>query len=320
MTGPWVVEVTRGDVVESVHRVTVVVLDPDGTVVTAAGDVERPVYGRSALKPAQTVAVLEHLADAHLADTPGRGALTDAEVALASGSHSGEAVHLGLVRGLLARHGQPEDALQCPPDLPLGVDAARARMAAGGAAAPVTMNCSGKHAAMLAATGGDPGYLRADHPLQRRVRAVVERTAGPVLAASVDGCGAPALATSTLALARLGRTLAAAPPGSKEHRVATAMRARPELVAGTGRLDTVLMTALPGAIAKSGAEGVLVAALPDGTALAVKVDDGQMRAVGPVLLEVVRRVGLDLPPRLAAVAAPPVLGGGEPVGELRAQR
>ena len=317
MTAGWTVELTRGGVVESLHAVSVVVLR-DGSPVYSAGDAERPVYGRSALKPAQVVAVLEAGTD-----------LTDAEVALAAGSHSGEPVHLDAVRALLERHGLGPDALRCPPDLPLGAAAARALLGAGGTSSPLAMNCSGKHAAMLAgaasmgpaplrsASRGDPTYLDPAHPLQVRVRGVVERLAGPVLAASVDGCGAPAFATSLLSLARLAACLGGAAPGTAEHRVATAMRARPDLVAGTDRLDTVLMTEVPGALGKIGAEGVLLATLPEGTAVAVKVHDGASRAVGPVLLEVLRRARVDVPPRLEAVASPPVLGGGQPVGVVR---
>ena len=316
-----IVEVTRGGVVESVHPVSTVVWR-DG-VVDASGDVERAVYGRSALKPAQTVAVLEAGAEPagfELAGFEPAGLeLTDAEVAIASGSHSGEPGHLDAVAALLARHGLTADALRCPPDLPLGVDASHAFLAAGGAPSSIAMNCSGKHAAMLTAAGGSPTYLDPDGLLQRRVRAVVERLAGPVLAASVDGCGAPAFATSLASLARLAARLVAAVDGSPEHRVAGAMRAHPWLVAGTGRLDTVLMTEVPGSLAKIGAEGVLLAALPGGTAVAIKVDDGASRAVGPALLEVMRRVGVDVPSRLAAVASPPVLGGGRPVGEMRAR-
>ncbi len=304
---PVVVEVVRGELVESVHAVSLVVLAPDGSVLTTAGDVERPVYGRSALKPAQAVAVLESAGVA----------LTDAEVALAAASHSGEPGHLEAVTALLARHGLTPDALRCVPDLPLGVDAARAWLAAGHAPEPLAMNCSGKHAAMLVATHGDPGYLDPGHPLQRACRDALADLAGPVLAASTDGCGAPAFATTLTALARLPWTLAHAGPGTTAGRVAAAMRAHPWLVAGTGRLETVFMQEVPGALAKSGAEGVLVAALPDGTALAAKVDDGHGRALGPVLLDVLAAAGVPVPDAVAAVAAPAVVGGGRPVGRLR---
>jgi L-asparaginase II len=276
-------------------------------VVTAAGDVDRPVYGRSALKPAQAVAVLA---------TPGV-VLTDAEVALATASHSGEPGHLEAVTALLARHGLTPDALRCVPDVPLGVDAARSYLAAGRAPTPLAMNCSGKHAAMLVAAHGDPGYLDPDHPLQRACRDALADLAGPVLAGSTDGCGAPAFATTLTDLARLPWALAHAAAGTAPARVAAAMRSHPWLVGGTGRLETVLMTEVPGTLAKSGAEGVLVAALPDGTALAAKVDDGHARALGPVLLDVLAAAGLSVPPEVAAVAAPAVVGGGRPVGGLR---
>ena len=163
MPDPVVVEISRGDVVESVHAVSLAVLGPDGTVVTTAGDVGRPVYGRSSLKPAQAVAVLE---------TPGV-VLTDAEVALAAGSHSGEPGHLEAVTTLLARHGLAPEALRCVPDLPLGADAERAYLAAGGQPAPLAMNCSGKHAAMLltcVVNGWDIAtYRDPHHPLQHAI-------------------------------------------------------------------------------------------------------------------------------------------------------
>ncbi|MDL5154580.1 asparaginase [Actinomycetospora termitidis] len=302
---PWTVEVERGELVESVHAVSLVALDPDGHPFLTAGDPARAVYGRSALKPAQTVAALRAGAD-----------LTDAEVALASASHSGEPIHLEAVTALLVRHGLTPDALRCVPDLPLGADAMHRYLAAGRTAAPLAMNCSGKHAAMLVATAGDPDYLDPGHPLQQACRDALTELAGPVVAASTDGCGAPAFATTLADLARLPHALVHA-DDPVVARVAGAMRAHPHLVAGTGRLDTVLMTTLPGSLAKSGAEGVLIAALPDGSALAAKVADGAARALGPVLLAVLRARGIEAPEELRAVATPPVVGKGEPVGELR---
>ena len=314
-TEPWVVEVTRGELVESEHRVALVVLEPDGTTALRAGAVEVPMLPRSALKPAQAVAVLEALAGT-TAD------LDDRELALAAGSHSGEPEHLALAAGLLARHGLDADDLGCPPARPLGVAADHAW----GERSPerLAMNCSGKHAAMLAAcvARGWPveGHLDPEHPLQRGVRATLERLAGPVHAVTVDGCGAPAFATDLLAVARLGLALDAAPADTHEGRVAAAMRAHPGLVAGPDRLDTVLMTVLPGALSKVGAEGVLLAVLPDGASLALAVVDGAGRAVGPVLLEVLRRRGLedlDRTAELSSLAAPLVRGGGHPIGVHR---
>ncbi|GAA4811829.1 asparaginase [Actinomycetospora chlora] len=308
MSGPpWTVEVTRGELVESTHRVALVVLEPDGSALHA-GATEATVLARSALKPAQALALLEAGAE-----------LDDRELALAAGSHSGEPEHLAVAAGLLARLGLDEEDLRCPPARPLGLAADHAW----GTREParLAMNCSGKHAAMLAAclARGWPraGYLAAEHPLQRLVRATLERVAGPVRGVTVDGCGAPAFATDLVAVARLGRSLVSAAPGTPEHRVAAAMLTHPDLVAGTDRLDTVLMQVLPGAVSKVGAEGVLLAVLPDGAALALKVADGAGRAVGPVLLEVLRRRGAEIPDDLRIVADPPVRGGGHPIGAHR---
>lgn len=302
---PWTVEVTRGDLVESEHRVTLVVLEPDGGVGVRAGPVDAPMLARSALKPAQAVACVELGAD-----------LDDRELALAAGSHSGEPGHLAVVAGVLARHGLGAVALGCPPGRPLGLAADRAW----GTRAPerLAMNCSGKHAAMLAACRAqgwrEDTYLAADHPLQRHVRATLERLAGPVRGVTVDGCGAPAFATDLVAVARLGQALGTEPAG---RRVAAAMRTHPDMVAGTERLDTAVMTLLPGALSKIGAEGVLLAVLPDGAALALSVVDGAARAVGPVLLAVLERRGLSLPGELRDLAAPHVRGGGHPIGVHR---
>jgi L-asparaginase II len=305
---PWVVEVVRGSFVESEHRVSVVVLEPDGHVGLHAGSAAAPVLARSALKPAQALAVLELGAD-----------LDDRELALAAGSHSGEPEHLAVAGGLLARHGLAAGALACPPARPLGLGADQAWGER--PADRLAMNCSGKHAAMLVAclARGWPleGYTDPEHPLQRHVRVTLERVAGPVRDVTVDGCGAPAFVTDLYAVARLGRRLVDAAPGTDEHRVVAAMGAHPALVAGADRLDTVLMAQLPGSLSKVGAEGVLLAVLPDGASLAVKVADGAARAVGPVLLAVLAARGLEVPELLRAVADPPVRGGGHPIGSHR---
>jgi L-asparaginase II len=305
VTEPWVVEVTRGPFVESEHRVALVLIEPDERVGLCAGPVQEPVLARSALKPAQALALVELGAD-----------LDDRELALAAGSHSGEPGHLAVAAGLLDRHGLDAGALACPPARPLGPDADRAW----GERPPdrLAMNCSGKHAAMLVACAarGWPleGYTDPEHPLQRHVRVTLERVGGPVHGVTVDGCGAPAFATDLEAVARLGRHLADAAPGSPEHRVAAAMRAHPWLVAGTDRLDTVLMSSLGGSLSKVGAEGVLLAVLPDGASLALKVADGAARAVGPVLLAVLEQRGVAVAEALRQVADPPVRGGGHPIG------
>ena len=311
MTAPLaVIEVVRSGVVESVHLGVAVVLAPDGSVAAAAGDPDAPMLPRSANKPLQLAGMLR----AGLALPP-------PDLAVCASSHSGEPMHADRVRALLAGAGIPADALVCPPSLPLGEAAAAAVLRAGGGPERVTMNCSGKHTAMLltCAVNGWPlaGYADPGHPLQVAIRAAVEELAGqPVTAVAVDGCGAPLLGLSLAGLARAFARLVTATPGSPERAVADAMREYPELVGGTGRDVTRLMAGAPGVLAKDGAEGVFAAGTPDGAAVAVKIADGTGRARTPLLVAALRRAG-----RHAAVldelAEVPVLGGGHPVGSIR---
>ncbi|HEV2087823.1 MAG TPA: asparaginase, partial [Cryptosporangiaceae bacterium] len=206
--------------------------------------------------------------------------------------------------------------------LPLDADAARDVLAAGDDAAPVLMNCSGKHAAMLRTCLGAgwpvDGYLDRDHPLQLGLRATIEELAGePVTAVGVDGCGAPVFAVSLTAVARAFGALATAAPNSAERRVSAAMRTHPELVGGTGRDVTQLMAGVPGLVAKDGAEGVYAAAVPDVGAVAVKIADGAARARMPVIVAALRLLGVQAPV-LDDLARVPVLSGGKPVGYVNA--
>ena len=306
--GSILAEVVRSGFVESIHTGSYVAVAPGGEVLFAGGDPEEPVFPRSSNKPMQAVACVERGYD-------GEGAL----LAIAAASHSGEQRHVDLVRALLAGADVPESALGCPRELPLDEAAARAVLARGGEPQRITHNCSGKHAAMLAACAakGEPlgSYLDPRSDLQVTVREVVERLTGEaVTATGVDGCGAPLYAVSLTGLALAYSRLVLAEPGTPERRVADAMREHPEVVGGTGRDVTALMRGVPGLLAKEGAEGVCAAALPDGTALALKVDDGAGRARMPVLHAMLRRLGV----HTEAGAAPPVLGGGLPVGEVRA--
>jgi L-asparaginase II len=183
------------------------------------------------------------------------------------------------------------------------------------------MNCSGKHAAMLAtcvANGWDTAtYRDPGHPLQQALLAAVERLAGERVAATgVDGCGAPLFALSLTGLARSFAAVATAPAGTPEHRVAEAIRAFPAWVGGTRRDVTALIAGVPGLIAKDGAEGVYAAALPDGRAVALKVEDGTQRARPPVMVAALRALGVD-EPVLDELAEAELLGGGRPVGSVR---
>ncbi len=281
------------------------VTGPEGDARLVLGDVVSPVFPRSSNKPLQAVGMLRAGLD-----------FTDEDLALACASHSGEPGHVKRVLELLAAAGLAEQDLACPPDFPLHVPSMR------DAAEPrrVTMNCSGKHTAMLTtcirAGWPVPGYAAPEHPLQQSLAHVVaELTGEPIAHTGVDGCGAPLFAFSLTGLARAFGRLAAARSGP-ELQVASAMRAHPWLVAGTGREDTVLMSGVEGLVAKAGAEGVQAFALPDGFAVAMKMDDGAKRACAPLAVEALRYLGADVS-GLGELAAPEVSGGGQPVGEIR---
>jgi L-asparaginase II len=299
--------VVRNGMVESVHHGHVVGLAADGAVAVAAGDPDVTFLPRSSLKPVQAVAMLRAGLD-----------LSGELLALAAASHSGEPDHLDGVRRILARAGVPEAALQNTPDLPLDPEAAARWRAAGHPPASLAQNCSGKHAAMLATcrtAGWDAAdYRDPDHPLQRAIRATVEELTGvPVAHTAVDGCGAPLFSTTPTGLARAVARIATAAPDTAEGRVAAAMRAHPWWVAGTGRDVPRLAAAVPGLVAKDGAEGVFVAALPDGRTVVVKVLDGAPRPLAPVVGAVLRLLGVD-EPALDRATRTAVLGHDEPVG------
>jgi L-asparaginase II len=304
-------EVVRSGFVEGLHRGSMVVLDAAGAVLASAGDVTSAVFPRSSSKPLQAIGMLRcglRLVDA-------------ADLALVCGSHYGEDFHLARVRALLRSAGLTEAALRCPPDLPIGEAARAAVYRAGGGPSRIQMNCSGKHSGMLltclAAGWPVEEYWRPEHPLQERLRATIEELTGePAAAVGVDGCGAPVLAVSLTGLAGAFLRLVSGAPGSVERTVADAMRAHPELVAGTGAEDTRLMRGVPGLLSKVGAEGVVAVALPGVGAVAIKIDDGAARARIPVLVAALRRLGVTAPV-LDDLAETPLFGGGEPIGSVR---
>jgi L-asparaginase II len=280
-------------------------------VTFAAGSVDRPILPRSSNKPVQATALL----------AAGWTPRSAAELAIGAGSHSGEDGHRELAAAMLAAAGLGPADLGCPPALPQHEATKAAWLVAGRAPERLAMNCSGKHAAMLSAcvAAGWPtaGYLDRDHPLQRSIEARLGEAAGePVTAVVVDGCGAPQHALSVTGLARGVLSLVGAPEGSRDRSVADAMRAEPWFVAGTGREDTGLMTAVPGLLVKGGADGVHVAALPGRGAVALKLDDGGDRGRTPALCAGLLRLGVP-----ADVLAPwlqlPVSGGDDVVGEVR---
>ncbi len=315
---PVLAEVVRSGFAESRHRGAIVVVGPDAVVLHHAGAVDVPIFPRSSNKPLQAAAMLRCGLD-----------LDSELLALAAASHSGEDFHVTGVRKILAEAGLTEDALQCPPDLPLDETAQRQVLLAGGERDRLYMNCSGKHAAMLAtcvAAGWPTGsYTEPGHPLQLEIRQTIERLSGEqVTAVGVDGCGAPLFAISLTGLARAFGALVRADPGSAERRVADAMRAHPAWTSGRQRPDRRLVQAVPGLLLKSGAEGVEGLALADGRAAAFKIDDGDggRRARIAVTVALLRALGADDVPgagraALDDLASPAVHGGGRVVGEVR---
>jgi L-asparaginase II len=301
---PVLAEVERSGFVESRHRGSVIALAADGTPVLRRGSPGEPMFPRSSNKPMQAAAMVRL----------GLG-LEGELLALAAASHSGEDFHVEGVRKILAGAGLTPDDLRCPPHVPLDPEIGVREKSR------LRMNCSGKHAAMLATcvVNGWPtaSYTDPDHPLQLAIRdTVVELTGDEVAATGVDGCGAPLFAVTLSGVARAFRALVLAAPGSPGRRVADAMRAHPEWTSGTRRDERRLMDAVPGLLVKAGAEGVDAFALADGRAGAVKIDDGAARARTPVTVATLRALGAETVPDGLAVV--PLTGGEATVGEIRA--
>ena len=315
---PVLAEVIRSGFAESRHRGSVLILGADGVPVLRAGHVTQPMLPRSVNKPLQAAALLRAGLD-----------LDGKLLALAAASHSGEDFHVAGVREILSRAGLTESALRCPPALPMDERAQRDVLRRGGGPDRVHMNCSGKHAAMLACcvSAGWPvaSYLDPAHPVQVAIRRTLEELAGEqVPAVAVDGCGAPLFALSLTGVARALRALVTAPAGSPQRRVADAMRAHPDWTSGSRRPERALMAAVPGLLVKSGAEGMEGLALADGRAAAYKLEDGASRVRPAVTVAVLRRLGAASEPgaddaALDPIAHVPVLGGEQEVGVVRAK-
>lgn len=308
-----VAHLVRAGITEGVHYGSVVVLDENGDVTLQLGDIEAAFYPRSALKPVQAVAMVR-------AGLPLDGEL----LSLAAASHSGEERHLAGARRILELAEVTEDDLRNVEDLPYGAAQREQWIREGRAPSRLAQNCSGKHAAMLYTcklNGWDlDGYLDPGHPLQQAIAEIVEDLTGQRIAkVTVDGCGAPLFAVSLHGLARAAARITAAAPGTPEAKVADAMREHAEMASGSDRDVAALMRAVPGLLAKDGFEGIEVAALPDGRAVAVKIADGANRARVPVAAAALVRAGVDAK-ALTAFAGETLLGGGRPVGAIRAVR
>lgn len=294
------VELTRGRIVESIHRGDLAVVDATGKLLYSVGSPrEKTAFIRSSSKPVQAVPVVE-------SGAVDRFQLTERELAVFCASHSAEPIHVETVLSILGKIGLTEEALQCGRHLPLDKKSAEALIRQGQEPTSVHCNCSGKHSGMLTLAqqmGWDVStYTELSNPVQQAMLASMSRFSGmpaEEIEIGVDGCGVPVFGlpvyNMALAWARLSDA-SSLPPATQQAvgRITRAMTAWPQLVAGTGRLCTGLMSQLPGrVIAKSGAEGVYCAALVgQGIGIAVKIEDGNGRATGPVIVEALRQLGV----------------------------
>ena len=304
MSDAVLAEYVRDGVVESVHRGYLVALSADGSVNLALGDSEHLIFPRSCVKSIQGAAMVR----AGLKLEPRL-------LALGCSSHSGSEEHLLAVREILALAKLDESALQCMLDKPLGDQERRAW--GDKPATRISMNCSGKHAAMLltCVTNGWPieNYLDPAHPLQVAIKAELEALSGEKnTLTSTDGCGAPLFLMSVIGLARAIRAITLSTDPVHQS-VLDASRTFPEMVAGKGRLTTQMIEAVPGLYMKDGAEAVEIASMPDGRTLVFKVADGSLRPFRVLVHAGLKRLGIESP-----YEAENVLGGDRVIGTIRA--
>ncbi len=301
MLGQVLAEVTRSEVVESVHAGHLVLLNSDGSILLQRGDPTLNIYPRSSLKSIQASAMVR----AGLALEPRL-------LALVCASHAGTPMHQQGVQAILETAGLDEHLLQCILDRPLDEELRSISVPT-----RLAMNCSGKHAGMLATSliNGWPidSYLDPDHPLQAVIKTEVEAMSGEsVVLTSVDGCGAPLFLISLLGLARAVRNLTISTDPVHQSVIA-ACRSFPVMVSGHGRLATRMMQEVEGLFMKDGAEAVNVASLPDGRTFAVKISDGNQRAMSAISTAALKYFGVD-----ALEKVENTYGGGAPIGIIRA--
>ena len=297
-------EVVRSGVVESQHRGFLVALNADGSVNLELGDSSHLIFPRSTVKSFQAAAMVRNGLD-----------LEPRLLALGASSHSGSQVHLDAVRKILATVGLDESALQCMLDRPLGEAERRAYGDQG--PSRIVMNCSGKHAAMLATCvkNGWPldTYLEQSHPLQVAIKEELEKLAGESISfTSTDGCGAPLFMLSVIGLARAVRAITISTDPIHQD-VMDAARKFPEMVGGTGRNNTEIMQQVPGLFMKDGAEAVNVCSLADGRTFVFKVSDGSLRAFRTIVHACLNEFGIDTP-----LTPEKVMGGPRVIGTIRA--
>jgi L-asparaginase II len=305
-----IADVVRNGFVEGTHAGHAVIVGPTGEIERAWGNPDVVIFPRSSNKPAQASAMVRAGLD-----------LPPELLALSAASHSGESMHLAAVARILESAGLDETALQTPADLPLDSIERDAWIREGKVPVRIAMNCSGKHASMLATCLAQgwriDDYLAPEHPLQQAISTHVADLAGePIAHVGVDGCGAPVLALSLAGLARSLSASVQSSAGSPEHQVISAMRMHPELVGGSRRDVTAFMRDVPGLVAKDGAEGVYVVAFEDGRAGALKVCDGSDRARIVACAALLVAMGVD-EALVAEHRELPLLGGGRQVGRVR---
>ena len=314
LANPILVEITRGALVESIHRGSIAIADADGAIRFALGDVESPVYPRSALKPIQALPLIE-------SGAAERFELSDEEVALACASHSGEPMHTQRVASWLKRIGCGESDLACGPQAPRYEPASEAMIKRGDKPTRIHNNCSGKHTGFLTVARhwkvATAGYVHVDHPVQQAVATSLRALSGvSELPWSVDGCAAPNFALPLGGFARaLAKLAGGRTPGAA--RILRCMIAHPELVGGTGRACTVLMRAAAGrAVVKIGAEGVYAGMIPEAAlGIALKIDDGTARAAETAIAAILDKLGLVGDGAREFLHAPVVNTRGASVGE-----
>jgi L-asparaginase II len=303
-TDALLAEYVRDGVVESTHRGYLLALNSDGSIHRQLGDVDALVFPRSTIKSIQASAMVRHGLD-----------LEPRLLALAASSHSGAQMHLDGVREILKLAGLDESALQCSLDRPLG-DAEKKEW---GDRDPsrITMNCSGKHAAMLLTCVKNgwsiENYLDPSHPLQMACKAELEALAGEsITLTSTDGCGAPLFLLTVAGLARSIRAITISTDPIHQ-RVIDACRTNPLMVAGVGRLTTEMMQNVPGLFMKDGAEAVEIASLADGRTFVFKVSDGALRPFRTLTHACLKSFGVDSP-----FEPEKVMGGPRVIGTIRA--
>lgn len=307
MDNPVLVEVTRGNYIESVHRGAIAIVDAAAKTLVGIGDIEKPVFPRSAIKPLQTL----YLAESGAVEKLG---LDAADIALACASHNGEKAHVDGVAAMLAKAGLLHECLECGPQWPKLTADCGALIAAGKEPGAVHNNCSGKHADFVCAAHhlGEKvaGYVMPDHPVQRELKAILETLSGHAIdnpaEIATDGCSIPTYALPLRNLARaFARFAAANGMGAGRDRAArtihAACTAHPHMVAGTGRFDSEAMAALGSSVLlKTGAEGVYAGMIPHlGLGVALKCDDGGTRAAEAMMAACLVAILKDVPDRIA---------------------